>query len=227
MLPLSNLAAVYSGQGRYDQAVPLFKRGLAVLEKANGPDDPEATVLMSNLADAYINRHRYADAERLLKRAMAVTTKAYGPDHPDVAQALNNLAALYARQGRNTEAERLFKQSVATMEKTLGPNHPDLADVLDNLAGLYKDQGRYADARGSHQAVDGHPRQDGRDLNHPDAASAGRVPISEPCLYCASYDDMRAVGSDPSRPPLQHFFALTARRCRHGPVSTVLGQTRP
>ena len=128
----SGRAAVQAGTGRP--------------EKANGPDDPEATILMNNLADTYINRHRYADAERLLKRSIAVTEKAFGPDHPDVAQALNNLAALNARRGRNADAERLYKRSVATFEKTLGPNHPDLADVLQNLAGLYKDQGRYADA---------------------------------------------------------------------------------
>ena len=175
MLALSNLAAVYSNQGRYDQAEPLFKRGLAVLEKANGPDDPEATVLMSNLADAYIHRHRYADAERLLKRAMAVTEKAYGPDHPDVAQALNNLAALYARQGRNADAERLFKRSVATIEKTLGPNHPDLADVLENLAGSLQGSGSLRRCQASHQAVDGHSREDGVDLNDLDGARGGRV----------------------------------------------------
>src|SRR5438128_252083 len=140
------LAALYANQHRYDQAEVLFKRGLAVLEKAHGPNDPEATVLMNNLADVYINRHRYADAERLLKRSIVVTEKAFGPDHPDIAQALNNLAALYARQGRNADAERLFKRSAVTFEKTLGPNHPDLADVLENLAGLYKDQGRYAAA---------------------------------------------------------------------------------
>jgi tetratricopeptide (TPR) repeat protein len=43
VLALSNLAALYSNQGRYDQAEPLFKRGLALLEKAHGPSDPNAT----------------------------------------------------------------------------------------------------------------------------------------------------------------------------------------
>ena len=37
VMALSNLAAVYSNQGQYDRAEPLFKRGLAILEKAHGP----------------------------------------------------------------------------------------------------------------------------------------------------------------------------------------------
>jgi hypothetical protein len=56
-------------QGRYDQAEPLFKRRLAVLEKAHGPNNPEATVLMSNLADVYIHRQAF-------KRSMAIRAKA-------------------------------------------------------------------------------------------------------------------------------------------------------
>jgi len=41
-MALSNLAAVYSNQGRYDRAEPLFERGLAVLEKgATAPMIPK------------------------------------------------------------------------------------------------------------------------------------------------------------------------------------------
>ena len=38
---LNNLASVYEAQGRYAQAEPLYKRALAIREKALGPDHPD------------------------------------------------------------------------------------------------------------------------------------------------------------------------------------------
>jgi tetratricopeptide (TPR) repeat protein len=37
---LNNLAALYDAQGRYGEAEPLYKRALAITEKALGPDHP-------------------------------------------------------------------------------------------------------------------------------------------------------------------------------------------
>jgi TPR repeat protein len=41
-ISLNNLAALYRAQGQYAQAEPLFKRSLAILAKALGPDHPDA-----------------------------------------------------------------------------------------------------------------------------------------------------------------------------------------
>ena len=85
-------------QGRYAEAEPLYKRALAIREKALGPDHPDVAGL-NNLAELYDKQGRYAEAEPLYKRALAIDEKALGPDHPDVATALNNLAELYRDAG--------------------------------------------------------------------------------------------------------------------------------
>ena len=137
---------LYQAQGRYADAEPLFKRALAISEKALGPDHPDVAVSLNNLADLYDDQGRYADAEPLYKRSLAIWEKALGPDHPNVATSLNNLAALYHDQGRYADAEPLYKRSLAIGEKALGPDHPDVALSLNNLAALFTAQGRYADA---------------------------------------------------------------------------------
>jgi hypothetical protein len=38
---ISNLAAIYDALGDYHKAEPLYKRSLAIREKALGPDDPD------------------------------------------------------------------------------------------------------------------------------------------------------------------------------------------
>ena len=72
-------------QGRYAEAEPLYKRALAIREKALGPDHPDVAKALNNLAVLYQKQGRYAEAEPLYKRALAIREKALGPDHPDVA----------------------------------------------------------------------------------------------------------------------------------------------
>jgi tetratricopeptide (TPR) repeat protein len=74
------LAALYSDQGRYDEAVKLLERGLAITEKASGPDNPDIANVLTALATAYRAQGRYDEAEPLLKRSLAITEKAGAQD---------------------------------------------------------------------------------------------------------------------------------------------------
>ena len=47
---LNNLAALYRAQGRYGEAEPLYKRSLAIREKALGPEHPQTGTRLNNLA---------------------------------------------------------------------------------------------------------------------------------------------------------------------------------
>jgi CHAT domain-containing protein len=144
-LSLNNLAELYRDQGRYADAEPLYKRSLAIWEKALGPDHARVAATLNNLATLYTQQGRYAEAEGPYKRALAINEKAFGPDHPDVAPVLNNLARLYTGQGRYAEAEPLYQRSLAIREKAFGRDHPNVANSLNNLVGLYGAQGRYID----------------------------------------------------------------------------------
>ena len=143
---LNNLAGLYRNQGRYAEAEPLYKRALAIHEKALGPDHPDVATALNNLAELYRYQGRYAEAEPLYKRSLAIVEKALGPDHPDVAKALNNLAELYHEQDRYADAEPLYKRSLRIFEKALGPDHPDVEIPLNKLEVLYSDQRRYGEA---------------------------------------------------------------------------------
>ena len=46
----NNLAMLYRGQGRYSDAEPLYKRSLAIFEKALGRDHPNVGTSLNNLA---------------------------------------------------------------------------------------------------------------------------------------------------------------------------------
>lgn len=142
---LNNLAQVYGDMGRDAEAEPLYKRSLAVMEKAVGLDSADMAPELNNLAALYQRQFRYAEAEPLFKRALALREKALPPGHPDAGQSLNNLATLYERQDRHSDSEPLFKRALAIYRKVPGAD-PAVATLLNNLGQVYKAEGRYADA---------------------------------------------------------------------------------
>ncbi|MCP3462691.1 tetratricopeptide repeat protein [Bradyrhizobium sp. CCGUVB23] len=143
---LNNLAQIYAAQGHDDQAEPLYKRAVALLEKSLGLDTPEIAPELNNLAALYQRQQRFAEAEPLFKRALAIREKTLPREHPDVGQSLNNLATLYVKQERYADAEPLFQRALAIYQKAGGPEHPAVATLLNNLGQLYRDLNRDADA---------------------------------------------------------------------------------
>jgi tetratricopeptide (TPR) repeat protein len=142
---LNNLALLYSLQGHYGEAEPLYKRALAIGEQHLGVKHPNVATSLNNLAGLYESQGRYSEAEPLYTRALAIQEQLEA-NYPDVATSLNNLAELYRLQGRYSEAEPLYTRALAIREQQLGINHPDVATSLNNLALLYSFQRRYCEA---------------------------------------------------------------------------------
>ena len=69
---LYGLALLYGSQGQYEQAELLYKRSLAIREKAVGPDHPSVAMGLENLADLYRKTGREEAAIELEKRAAAI-----------------------------------------------------------------------------------------------------------------------------------------------------------
>ena len=69
---LNNLAVLYQLQGRYAEAEPLFKRSLAIREKALGPVHPDVAATLENLALLDRLTNRTAEADALEKRATEI-----------------------------------------------------------------------------------------------------------------------------------------------------------
>jgi CHAT domain-containing protein/Tfp pilus assembly protein PilF len=132
--------------GKYDDALPLAQRVLAIRDKALGPDHPDVAASLGNLGAVYQGKGEYGQAEPLYQRALAISEKALGPDHLEVATCLNNLAGLYHAKGEHGRAEPLYQRALAISERALGPDHPEVATSLNNLAALYDSKGEYGRA---------------------------------------------------------------------------------
>ena len=73
---LSKLGALYSSQGRYAEAEPLFKRTLAIIQTSLGPKHPGMARVLYRYAEVMRKTGRSVDAVKLEARARAVETAA-------------------------------------------------------------------------------------------------------------------------------------------------------
>jgi tetratricopeptide (TPR) repeat protein len=72
---LNNLAELYRGQGKYAKAEPRYKRALAIVEKALGPEHPHFATSLENYAALFRETARGDEAERMEARALSIRAK--------------------------------------------------------------------------------------------------------------------------------------------------------
>ncbi len=136
---LVDLAELYRGQARFEEAEALFQRAIALLDSLPGAAQQRALVKpLNSLALVYRAQGLYAQAEPLCRRALTLAEGAHGPEHPAIASVIGNLLTVYLAQGRYGDAAPLFQRSVTLKERLLGPKHPELASSLSNYAAFLR-----------------------------------------------------------------------------------------
>ena len=73
-----------SGQGRYEEAIPIAERVLEEAKSALSSENPILDQLAEWLGGLYHNAKRYRDAEPHLKQALETQEALLGLDHPDL-----------------------------------------------------------------------------------------------------------------------------------------------
>ena len=69
--PLNGLANIYTAQGQYTKAEPLYKRALGLLEKSV-PNHPDVATTLESMAELCAKMGRDTEAKKLLARAKRI-----------------------------------------------------------------------------------------------------------------------------------------------------------
>ena len=85
----------------------LYRRSLALRQKALGPKNPEVGESLAGLAGCAKRGGRFKDAEDLYERALALLRKPDGTYYPAAQMTLNGLADLLRKTGREARAAEL------------------------------------------------------------------------------------------------------------------------
>jgi len=153
----NRLAAVYKALGQYAKAEPLFKQGLAKLEKKLGPDHINVAACLNNFAALYDDMGQYDKAEPFYLRSLKIWDEKLGHDHANVAYNLNNLGALYFKKQEYAKAQSMFEQSLAICKSKQETDPLQVAQCLNQPwnpihgnQGLYPSTSVYSASQSNH-----------------------------------------------------------------------------
>lgn len=138
-----DLAYLYKGQGRLDEAEKMCRRGLELQEELNGPGHPNVAHTLRILSEIYQGQVRYRQAADALERAIEIIRNVGGEDGVEIAPFQVDMARLLVIQGQLGRAESLFTEALAAIESGYGADHAYTAKVLASMATLYERQGRH------------------------------------------------------------------------------------
>jgi len=100
-------------EGKYDTALPLAERALALREKVLGPDHLSTADALANLAQVYMAKGRRKEAKAYYQRAISIREKNPGGDNRVLGFLLERYVCLVAEEGQKDEMlevrKRLFK----------------------------------------------------------------------------------------------------------------------
>lgn len=145
---LEEMDRLYSA-GKYDQAIPVARRSLALTEKMFGPGDANVALVLNFLGLAYMETSDYPNANHSFRRALDIFEKVM-PDTLEAATVLHNQALLYSRLG-DYENAKTSEQHALVIRKALAPDDSDMASSLHTMASIHYKEGDYKQAELLHK----------------------------------------------------------------------------
>jgi hypothetical protein len=114
------LGEVYAREGKFDDAIATLQRGVAVGERADGPQHPATVAIRLSLADCLVTQGRDTEARGVLATP-TIDLAALPAMHPMAAE-LDRVNGLLAQHAGNVEqARKSFARSLAILQALYGP----------------------------------------------------------------------------------------------------------
>jgi len=136
------IAETYSSLDRYDQAIPLFKRAIALRRSALGDTANLTLGSLGRLSSAQAVSGDLRGALQTQKEVVALAEKAFGRENDRYSGWLGDLGNMYADVGDLPNAERALTEALAIDRRVLGKDSKDLPITINNLATVLVDEGK-------------------------------------------------------------------------------------
>jgi tetratricopeptide (TPR) repeat protein len=129
----SNLAMMALRSYAFSEAEQHQRRALALLERLDAAEGPEALAGRLNLGVILWALNRRAEAREVLERAEEIVERTQGPDHP----ALARIYIASANVSTDVASGVAYYEKARDLgERVFGPNHPTVASAIANLADI-------------------------------------------------------------------------------------------
>lgn len=177
---LKSLGRVYENTGRQDDAKPLYKRFVEIMERADAKRDPEYVDHMMRLAESWASAGDHRMAAECAWSVLAGANFPLKPPPPDQnrpsyeraleivasnpaldSSRFESLAHFYLALGRFNEAEHFLIAAVRTLQ------YPELYYSLRGLASFYEKQQKHEQAKAVREDIEAIKRIHGEPNQEP------------------------------------------------------------
>lgn len=141
---LNSLGLVYKAQKRFADAEAIFRRALAVLEKAYGYQSIDVANVNFNISSVMAAQGKEALSMPFLEKSLGTYRRQLGGQSIKAASVLCMIGDAHRAAKAWPEAEGPLKECAEIREINGGVMNAELADALFSLAQVYEKQGKYA-----------------------------------------------------------------------------------
>jgi tetratricopeptide (TPR) repeat protein len=100
-------------EGKFEEALLLYRQSLDVLVKVLGPGHVLVANTKNNMAGIYLKQGRSEEALQCYLEAMQAKIKVLGSEHVEVANTVENIGVIYAQQGNHQAALAKLAEALA------------------------------------------------------------------------------------------------------------------
>lgn len=130
-----NVANVMKIQGRFDEALVTYERGLEILQENGSTEEDLAneSVALNNLAVTLMELNRLAEALACFERCLELKKQIHGDSHPEIGNVLTNIGNVLYRMGNFEEALHNYQKSLQVKQLFYSSTHIDVKKTLENI----------------------------------------------------------------------------------------------
>lgn len=143
---MNDLGVVLEAQGKYDEAVDLYRNTLNIRRRLFGDSNRAVGVTLNNLAMATSRKGDFKRAVAIAETALVVMRLVSGVDHQRSTLVQGNLANLKSQLGDVEGAEREYRDLLPRQVRVSGAQHPVTAFSQLNFASVLRAQGKLVEA---------------------------------------------------------------------------------
>ena len=139
-------AVTLNDQKKFQEALPLLKKSLALREHVLGPEHELVAESLNILGETQINLGQIDIAIQLFKRALTINEKIFGESNFDTGLYAFNLGVAYNKLNQFDNALPFFERALAISRRLFGNEHTYTATVLNMIATNYQSLAQYKQA---------------------------------------------------------------------------------
>jgi tetratricopeptide (TPR) repeat protein len=151
---LNSLGLIYRAEKKYADAESVYRRALAILEKAYGDGSIDVANVNFNIGTVMFDQNHQPSALPYAQKSMASYSTLLGGASLKTAAALCMVGDAYRTMKSYNEAEGPLRRCADIREQDGGLQNPDLADAQHSLALVLQGQGKLTQAESRYKLAE-------------------------------------------------------------------------